>query len=180
MIGEPRTPVLKKYARICFEKKHVRQDGKPMADLIHPMHPLMHSTTDLVLQAHRAKLKQGAVLVDPNDDSTEPKVLFMVDHSVRESNQEGKVASRRLQFVEINQQGQAVHAGWAPHLDLQPIDEYDRKLVGDMLQASWLNNNLEALALNNASQKMVPEHYAEVKERRERQSDKYWLQYKSA
>lgn len=172
VIGETRTPVLKKYERICFEKQHVRQDGKPMADLIHPMHPLMHSTTDLVLQAHRAKLKQGAVLVDPNDDSTEPKVLFMVDHTVRESNQEGKVASRRLQFVEIDEQGQAVHAGWAPHLDLQPIDEYDRKLVGDILQANWLNNNLEALALNNASQKMVPEHYAEVKDRRERQSDK--------
>ena len=48
-----------------------------MADMIHPMHPLMHAATDLVLQAHRPKLKQGAVLVDPNDDSTDPKVLFM-------------------------------------------------------------------------------------------------------
>ena len=172
IIGETRTPVLKKYERICFEKQHVRQPNKPMADMIHPMHPMMHAVTDLVLQAHRPKLKQGAVLVDPNDDSTEPKVLFMVDHTVRESSQSGEVASRRLQFVEIDEKGHAMNAGWAPHLDLQPIDEYDRKLVSDILQASWLNTNLEALALNHASQQLVPEHYAEVKGRRERQADK--------
>lgn len=172
IIGESRTPVLKKYERICFEKQHVRQTGKPMADMIHPMHPLMHATTDLILQAYRAKLKQGAMLVDPNDDSINPKVLFMVDHTVRESNQSDEVASRRLQFVEINEQGIAINAGWAPHLDLQPIEDYDRKLVGDILQSHWLNHNLEALALNYASQKLVPEHYAEVKGRRERQANK--------
>ncbi len=172
IIGESRTPVLKKYERICFEKQHVRQNGKPMADMIHPTHPLMHATTDLVLQAHRTKLKQGAVLVDPNDDSTEPKVLFMVDHTVRESSQNGAVASRRLQFVQIDALGNATNAGWAPHLDLQPIDDYDRKLVSDVLNASWLNGNLEALALNQASKELVPEHYAEVKGRRERQADK--------
>src|SRR5690606_18511632 len=48
IIGENRTPVLKKYERICFEKQHVRQAGKPMADMIHPMHPLMQAATDLV------------------------------------------------------------------------------------------------------------------------------------
>jgi superfamily II DNA or RNA helicase len=172
IVGESRTPVLKKYERICFEKQHVRQTGKPMADMLHPTHPLMHAVTDLVLQAHRPKLKQGAVLVDPNDDSTGPKVLFMVDHSVRENGSSGKVASRRLQFVEIDEHANAINAGWAPHLDLQPIDDYDRKLVGDVLQADWLNHNLESLALNHASQQLVPEHYAEVKGRRERQADK--------
>jgi superfamily II DNA or RNA helicase len=172
IIGESRTPVLKKYERICFEKQHVRQTGKPMADMIHPMHPLMHAVTDLVLQAHRPKLKQGAVLVDPNDDGTEPKVLFMVDHTVRESSQSVNVASRRLQFVEIDEHANATNAGWAPHLDLHPIDDYDHKLVKDILQADWLNQNLEELALNHASQQLVPEHYDEVKGRRERQADK--------
>ncbi|MEW8418459.1 MAG: DUF3883 domain-containing protein [Candidatus Thiodiazotropha endolucinida] len=172
IIGETRTPVLKKYERICFEKQYVRVLGKAMADLIHPAHPLMHAATDLVLQAHRPKLKQGSVLVDPNDDSLEPKVLFMVDHTVRESGNEGRVASRRLQFIEVDEQGNATNAGWAPHLDLQPIDEYDHKLIGDVLQANWINNNLESLALNHASSQLVPEHYQEVKSRRERQSDK--------
>ncbi|OTI49921.1 helicase, partial [Pseudomonas aeruginosa] len=84
VIGETRTPVLKQYERICFEKQQVRVPGKPMADLIHPGHPLMQALTDITLSAHRGKLKQGAVLVDPNDDSLIPKVLFMLDHSVRE------------------------------------------------------------------------------------------------
>jgi len=177
VIGESRTPVLKKYERICFEKQLVRVHGKPMADLIHPGHPLMHATTDLILSAHRGKLKQGAVLVDPNDDGLEPKVLFMIDHSVREGISEKEsdkphIASRRLQFVEIDSQGNAYHAGWAPHLDLQPIDDYDRKLVQDILDAPWINANLEGLALNHASQHLVPEHYQEVKTRRERQADK--------
>ncbi|PVZ72005.1 helicase-related protein [Pelagibaculum spongiae] len=172
VIGETRTPVLKKYERICFEKQHVRLSNKPMADMVHPAHPLMHSVTDLVLQAHRTKLKQGAILVDPNDDNTAPRVLFMVDHSIRETGATNAIASRRLQFVEINAQGVAINAGWAPHLDLQPIDEFDHKLVGDILRADWLNNNLEALALNHASQKLVPEHYAEIKDRRERQANK--------
>lgn len=177
IIGESRTPVLKKYERICFEKQLIRVPGKPMADLIHPNHPLMAATTDLVLSAHRSKLKQGAVLVDPNDDGIEPKVLFMVDHSIREGENQGSdgkpvIASRRLQFVEIDQQGNTHHAGWAPHLDLQPVDDYDHKLVQDILNAPWITGNLEALALNHASQKLVPEHYREVKTRRERQADK--------
>ncbi|EWH01926.1 DUF3883 domain-containing protein [Halomonas sp. BC04] len=176
VVGETRTPVLRKYERICFEKEHVRLPGKSMADLIHPMHPLMHATTDLVLQAHRSKLKQGAVLVDPSDDSTDPKVLFMIDHSVRESHNEAgakpHVASRRLQFVEIDEDGNATHAGWAPHLDMQPIDEHDLALVHDVLKAPWITNDLEALALNHAVQALVPEHYQEVKGRRERQADK--------
>lgn len=172
IIGETRTPVLRKYERICFEKHHIRQQGKPMADMIHPSHPLMHASIDLVLEAHRPKLKQGAVLVDPNDDSLEPKVLFMVDHTVRDGSNSTDIASRRLQFVEIDEQGNAINAGWAPHLDLQPIDDYDHKLVSDILNSPWLNNNLEALALNHASQQLVPEHYSEIKGRRERQADK--------
>ncbi len=172
VIGETRTPVLRKYERICFEKEGIRHIGKPMADMIHPTHPLMNATTDLILQAHRQKLKQGAVLVDPNDDSTDVKVLFMVDHTVRESSSADAVASRRLQFVEIDDAGKASNAGWAPHLDLQPISADDQRLIADIMESDWLTNNLEGLALAHASQKLVPEHYAEVKNRRERQADK--------
>ena len=173
VIGESRTPVVKQYERICFEKDRVRVHGKPVADLIHPGHPLMHATTDLILSAHRNKLKQGAILVDPNNDGIEPKILFMVDHSVREAiGDQPRVASRRLQFVEIDQHGSAFHAGWAPHLDLQPIDDNDLKLVQDVLSACWISSNLESLVLNHASEHMVPEHYQEVKSRRVRQADK--------
>lgn len=172
VMGSSRTPVLRKYERICFEKQHVRPVGKLLADLIHPMHPLMAAVTDLVLEAHRAKLKQGAVLLDPNDDSVTPKVLFMIDHAVRGADEGAQVVSRRLQFVAIDEQSNAHHAGWTPHLDLQSISDNDQHLVRDVLQADWLNNHLDALALQYASTQLVPEHYADIKQRRERQTSK--------
>lgn len=173
VIGETRTPVLSKYERICFEKQHIRMDGKPMASLIHPGHPLMHAVIDLTLEAHRNKLKSGAVLVDPNDNSIEPKALFMLDHRIRESTMDDpKDVSRRLQFVEIHENGQTVQAGWAPHLDLQPIADDDMKLIADVLNAPWLNQNLESLALAQASAKLAPEHFQEIQGRRERQVEK--------
>jgi len=116
-------PVLRRYERVCFEKQFVRltdRVGAPMASLLHPGHPLMQSVTDLVLEAHRNKLKQGAVLVDPADMGLTPKVMFIIDHSVKEGADPVHVVSRRMQFVEIDPKGNAINAGWAPHLDLEP------------------------------------------------------------
>lgn len=172
-IGESRTPVLSRYERICFEKQQVRPTGKVLAELIHPVHPLMHAMLDLTLQAHRTKLKQGAVLVDPADDGDEPRLIMMLEHSIRETLEQAKsIASRRLQFVAIDPKSKASYAGWAPHLDLQPIEAGDLALVQDILRAPWLCQPLEPLALQLASETLVPEHYAEVKARRELQADK--------
>lgn len=168
-------PVLRRYERVCFEKKHVRLAGKvgaPMASLIHPAHPLMQATTDLMLEQHRHKLKQGAVLVDPADLGLTPRLLFMVDHAVREGDDQTKIASRRMQFVAIDPQGQATNAGWAPHLDMQAADEADLALVPDVLAAPWIAQDLEQVALAYASAQLVPEHFNEVRTRREAQVDK--------
>ena len=97
----------------------------------------------------------------------------MVDHTVIEaSGDHPRTVSRRLQFVAIDQAGQAAPAGWAPHLDLQPIDDYDLKLVNDVLDAPWISEGIESIALKHASEKLVPEHYEEVRTRRERQATK--------
>ena len=109
-------PVLRKYERVCFEKQYVRltdRVGATMASLLHPGHPLMQSVTDLVLEQHRNTLKQGAVLVDPNDMGLTPKVTFIIDHSVKEGRDPAQVVSRRMQFITIDPQGSASNAGWA-------------------------------------------------------------------
>jgi len=168
-------PVLRRYDRICFEKQYVRlldRVGAPMASLIHPGHPLMQSVTDIVLEQHRNKLKQGAVLVDPADMGVTPRTLFIIDHSVKEGADPAQTVSRRMQFVEIDPQGNAVQAGWAPHLDLEPIDAAGMQLVSDILDAPWLTQNLEQVDLGYASSCMVPDHYEEVKRRREQRVDK--------
>lgn len=168
-------PVLRKYERVCFEKQFVRladRVGAPMANLMHPGHPLMQSVTDLVMEQHRNKLKQGAVLIDSSDMGLTPKVMFIIDHCVKEGADSAHVVSRRMQFVEIDPQGDAINAGWAPHLDLEPIAKVDMALIEDVLGAPWITQNLEQQALAHTSTHLVPEHFDEVRTRREHSVDK--------
>ena len=168
-------PILRRYERVCFEKQFVRltdRVGAPMGSLLHPGHPLMQSVTDLVLEVHRNKLKQGAVLVDPSDMGLAPKVMFIIDHSVKEGADPVRVVSRRMQFVEIDPNGIAINAGWAPHLDLEPLAPADVALIEDVLAAPWIAKDLEQVALAHASTHLVPEHFDEVRARREKSVDK--------
>ena len=168
-------PVLRRYERVCFEKQFVRvadKIGAPMASLMHPGHPLMQSVTDIVMEQHRNKLKQGAILVDMSDMGITPKVMLIIDHSVKEGADLTHVVSRRMQFVEIDPQGGAINAGWAPHLDLEPIGKADIALIEDVLAAPWITQNLEQQALAHASTHLVPEHFDEVRSRREKNVDK--------
>ena len=161
--------VQRNYERVCFDKSGVRLEGKagaPMASLLHPGHPLMHTLTDMVLEDTRALLKQGAVLVDPSDWGVTPHMLFMIDHVVKEGGSSERMVSRRMQFVTIDPSGQATNSGWAPHLDLSTIGDVDRALVTDVVNAPWLDGGLESLALIHASTHLVPEHFAEVRDRR--------------
>ena len=164
-------PILRRYERVCFEKQYVRlmdRAGAPMASLLHPAHPLMQSITDLVLEQHRSKLKQGAILVDTANFDITPKLLFIVDHSVKDGANLDHVVSRRMQFVEIDESGHSSHAGYAPHLDLQAINDEDVELIQPILNATWITKNLEQNALAYASENLVPEHFEEVRSRREK------------
>jgi superfamily II DNA or RNA helicase len=168
-------PVLRRYERVCFEKQYVRltdRAGSPIASLLHPGHPLMQAVTDLVLENYRHMLKQGAVLVDPADMGLTPKLLFLIDHSVKEGADPTRIVSRRMQFVEIDPEGNAINAGWAPHLDLEPLAPADKALIEDVLAAPWITQDLEQTALAHASAHLVPEHFDEVRTRREKHVDK--------
>ena len=168
-------PVLRRYERVCFEKQFVRltdRIGAPMATLLHPGHPLMQAVTDLVLEQHRNKLRQGAVLVDPADMGLVPKVMLIVDHCVNEGADPSRTISRRMHFIEIDAAGNASNAGWAPHLDLQPLAAADLPLMEDVLAAPWITKGLEPVALAHATTELVPAHFNEVRERREKMVDK--------
>ena len=120
VVGQ-RAPVLKAYERVTFHKEHLRAEGKPPAALVAPGHPLLDSVVDLLLEQHRDLLRQGAVLVDTNNPTGEPRVLFYLEHSItdgrRETSGNPRVISRRLQFVEVTRDGRLVNAGFAPYLD---------------------------------------------------------------
>lgn len=167
-------PVTTKYERICFDKQFVRllHRDSPMASFIHPGHPLMMAVTDLMLEAHHNKLKQGSVMLDPNDDGIVPRALIIIDHAIKEGYNRDRCISRRMQFVEITPDGLISNSGWAPHLDLEPLSDGDFNLIQGILSSEWLSENLERDALAYATAQLAPEHFNEVQSRREQHVSK--------
>ena len=156
-------PVLRKYERVCFTKEAVRPLDKPnlaFAALLHPGHPLMLSISDLLLEQHGNLLRQGAILVDPADEGEDPHLLFLLTHEITSGT--GQVISKRLQFVRVAADGTATFAGWAPHLDLEPLAAADRPLLDALLGEPWLRANQEARALSLAASTLVPEHMDDI------------------
>jgi superfamily II DNA or RNA helicase len=166
-------PVVKRYERVCFTRDAVRPIGRPgltSASLLHPGHPLMMALTDVVIERHGNLLRQGAILVDANDPATEPALLLLLTHAVKSG--DGTVLSERLHFVRVERDRSARFAGWAPHLDLDPLAPADRPLLKGVLDDPWLTEGLEQRALALAAAALAPEHLAEVSERRVAHVDK--------
>ncbi|MBA3683766.1 MAG: DUF3883 domain-containing protein [Planctomycetes bacterium] len=160
-------PVLKRYDRICFEREAVQPldtPGLSRAVLMHPGHPLMLAVADIIIEQHANLLRQGAMLVDAADPGDQPSLLVLLHHEIGSG--EGQVISKRLQFVRVAPDGTASFAGWAPHLDLEPLPASDRALVADIVQAPWLGAGIEQRAVALAAANLVPQHYAEVADRR--------------
>ena len=171
---QTRTPLAPRYERICFDKEYIRVGhDKPRAEFIHPGHPLMQTLTERVLREYQGFIKTGAVMVAPADDLTEPYLVVMVQHTVREASGNCRPVSQRLQFVRISQSGECTNAGWAPHLDYEAPKEEDAAAIDALLQQTWLRDkNWEQEALNYASAFLARDHYEEVRSRREAQADK--------
>jgi SNF2 family DNA or RNA helicase len=166
-------PVLKRYERVCFSREAVRPSdlpGIPPAEMLHPGHPLLLALGDLILERHANLLRQGALLVDPADEGTEPHLLFLLAHEIASG--DGQVLSKRMQFVRVAPDGAAAFAGWAPHLDLEPLASADRPLPGGVLSAPWICADQEQRALGLAASSLVPEHFEEVATRRIAHVDK--------
>ena len=160
-------PILKRYDRVCFESSAIQppdKAGLARAVLMHPGHPLMLAVTDIILEKNANLLRRGTVLVDPSDDGDTPWFLCLLTHEVKSG--DGTVLSKRMQFIRVEPDGKATFAGWAPHLDLEPLGANDRARLADTMKASWLQADLEQTAIGLAAAQLVPTHFEEVKTRR--------------
>ena len=171
VIGRSET-IPQRYERICFEKSLINVPSKPDAEFICPGHPLLDSTIDVILEKYRYLLKQGTILIDPNDYGEQPRLLFYIEHAIQDGfriDSEGnrRIVSQRLQFVEIDKNQNVVSAGDAPYLDYQFLEEKDYNLIKPLLTESWLNDDIENIASSYAIQHLVPLHYLEVKKQKE-------------
>ena len=165
-VGEP---VLARYERIVFEKPLVATPGQPLAAFVCPGHPLLDSVIDLTLERHRDLLKRGAVLVDERDNGTTPRVLFSIEHALQDgSTTRGgtrRVISRRVLYVELDNDGVTRHLHYAPYLDYRPLKNEDPSVdaILDRTECAWIGRDLEQAAQAHAVAEVVPEHLAEVR-----------------
>lgn len=166
-IGEP---VLPRYERIAFEKSLVSPQGQPLAAFVCPGHPLLDSVIDLTLERNRDLLKRGAVLVDDRDFSTQPRMLFYLEHAIQDASLtrsgERRVVSKRMLYVEQRADGGTSHVHYAPYLDFRPLakDEPDVEEVLTRSESAWINRELEFKAQGYAVAHVVPEHLKEVRD----------------
>jgi superfamily II DNA or RNA helicase len=167
LIGR-RDPILDRYARITFDKKHM--NGQPQAELVAPGHPLLDAVVDVILQRFQPLLGQGAVLVDETDEGDQPRLLVYLEHAIRDGrivkSGEPRAISQRLQFIYLKEDGSAADAGPAPYLDCRPITAEERAQVENVVSADWLVGHADERAMGYAISQLVPQHLAEVKERR--------------
>jgi SNF2 family DNA or RNA helicase len=164
--------VLPRYERIVFEKTLIAPQGEPLAAFVCPGHPLLDSVIDLTLERHRDLLKRGTVLVDERDHGTRPRVLFYLEHSIQDASltRDGnrRIVSRRLMYVELDDQGTVRHVQYAPYLDFRPLaaGEPCVETLLDRPECQWITRELEQSAQTYAITHVVPEHLAEIKGRK--------------
>lgn len=165
-------PVMPRYERIAFEKALVAPQGQPLAAFVCPGHPLLNAVIDISLERYRDLLRRGAVRVDERDQGTSPRVLFFLEHAIQDASLtksgERRVVSKRLLFVEIDSKGTARHLNYAPYLDYRPLAEGEptAELILARAEASWIGRDLESKAQAHAIAQVVPEHLAEVRDRK--------------
>lgn len=167
-----REPVMPRYERITFEKALVAPQGQVPAAFVCPGHPLLDAVIDLTLERDRDLLRRGTVLVDERDPGTSPRVLFYLEHEIRDASLtrtgERRVVSRRMLYVETAADGQTRHVQYAPYLDYRPLADGEPGVAAilDRSECGWIDAELEQRAQEYAVAEVVPDHLAEVRNRK--------------
>ena len=159
-------PVHDRYSRVTFDKACIHLDGGDRAELVSPGTPLLTAAVNKVLADQGYTLTRGATLIDPQDQSTDPRLLVYLDHSVtdgREALGRRQVVSRRFQYVEIDQQGNAQNAGNEPYIGYAPLIDEDRTLLEGRLDLDWADHTAEETAKSWAIEQLSQPHFEEVR-----------------
>lgn len=165
-----REQVLDRYERVTFEKERIKVKGQIDAVFICPGHPLLNAVIDLLRERYHHLMRQGAVLIAPDDPEEVPRALFYIEHAIRDGRVDKtgtfRTISRRLQFTELEKGGTARNAGYAPYLDYRPATAEEiglaHEIIGDFADAG-----LEKQAIAYAATHLARHHLQEVKERQE-------------
>ncbi len=181
-------PVATSYDRVCFDKADIHRagpaDASAPASFICPGHPLLDAVIGMILDRHRDALKAGSALVDETDPGQQPRMLFYLQQTVRDArltrNNERRVISTEVHFVEVSLNGEARVGGGAPYLDYRSAtaEELARALsviahpddaAGAGTESSpglAFGATAERIAIAHAINHLAPRHLEEVRRRR--------------
>jgi hypothetical protein len=165
-------PVLNRYERICFDKVYCNVQGQPPAELICPGHPLLEATIDLIRERNVDVMKRGAIFIDENDFSQDARLLFYIEDAVQDGiilkDGNRRTISKHVHFVELKEDGTASSAGYAPYLDYRAATSDEQVAIHDwILTQQWLCSGVEDRAKSYAITNLIPDHFSEVKNRKE-------------
>ena len=164
--------VLNRYERVCFDKQYCNHPGLAQAALISPGHPLLEAVIDLIRERNADVMKRGTVFIDDSDYGQDAKVLFYIEDAIQDGvvlkNGNRRTISKHIHFVEIKADGTATAAGYAPYLDYRGAAEDELPKIQQWIQKqAWLCNDVENLAKGYAIQHLIPDHFNEVKSRKD-------------
>jgi superfamily II DNA or RNA helicase len=161
-------PMLRRYERVTFEKELIAVDGRPLAQFVTPGHPLLDGTIDLIIERYDSLLRQGAVLVDETDLGDTPRVLVYLQHAVVDGRTDAsgnrRIVSKQFDFVSVDPDGNARHAGWAPYLDSRPATSEELTLLASVIDGDWVRKDLESVAVEHGVE-LARTHLDEVRRR---------------
>lgn len=158
-------PVHDRYSRVTFDKAAITVEGAERAELISPGTPLLTAVVEKVLADNGDALQRGATLVAPDDPTTEPRLLVYLDHTVTDGRYvhgQRQVVSRRSQYVEIDRHGKVTDPGSEPYIGYAPIDDDQRSLIAEHLDADWIDRSAEASARDWAIEHLATPHFEEI------------------
>lgn len=170
-------PVLNRYERICFDKEYCNVAGQTQAALLCPGHPLLEAVIDLINERNVDVMKRGSVFIDDSDFSQDARILFYIEDAVQDGvilpNGGKRVISKHIHFVELKENETALNAGYAPYLDYRAPEAAKLAAIQNWIKTQdWLMSGVEDRAKGYAIANLIPEHFAEVKERKTKILDK--------
>jgi hypothetical protein len=99
-----------------------------------------------------------------------PRLLLYLESSIQDgklvSNNNRRVISQQVHFVEIDTEGKVHHAGYAPYLDYRVPNEMEIQKAKEILSSQDFLDDPEALATEYAIERLIPAHLSEIKKRR--------------
>ena len=99
-------------------------------------------------------------------------MLFYAEHAIQDASLlpsgERRSISKRMLYLELDAAGDARHMQYAPYLDYRPLHDAEPQVDAFLArpECAWISRDLEQRAMSHLIAQVVPQHVAEVRDRR--------------